>query len=64
MESVLLEMRSTLETLQGCARVNPSREASLAVTNLEQAVMWFERAPAKQVLEDAPNTAGECLKAQ
>lgn len=40
----LKELNYCLENLRGISRDYPSREVSLSITNLEQAVMWLERA--------------------
>lgn len=40
----LKELGYDLENLRGVSRDYPSREVSLSITNLEQAIMWLERA--------------------
>jgi len=42
-ESALKQMLDALETLRQEAKQRSTRERSLAITNLEQAIMWEEK---------------------
>jgi len=46
-------LSSALDAVRETARLMPSREASLAVTNLEQSQMWLDRS-LLPVLKDVP----------
>ena len=54
-------MSATLDAVRELAKTKPSREASLAVTNLEQSSMWLDRAllPSRPVCEPSEAAAGE-----
>lgn len=49
---LIVEMKELAEKLDACFEYVKSREMSLAVTNLEQAMMWATKAV---VLEDEKN---------
>ena len=49
---LIVEMKEIAEKLDNCFEFVKSREMSLAVTNLEQAMMWATKAV---VLEDEKN---------
>lgn len=61
----LNSMGQALIALQSdVSRERKSREKSLAITKLEEAIMWLEKADLSLVPPAAgPNTAGECPKA-
>jgi len=54
-----LRMRAVLLQMQDEAKAAPSRERSLAITNLEQAIMWQDKAEPQDVLISGGSEAAE-----
>ena len=54
-----LRMRAVLLQMQDEAKAAPSRERSLAITNLEQAIMWQDKAEPQDVLISECSEAAE-----